>query len=165
MRFLYTIIFCSLVFSQELNNLSKENEYQFNKHKISVKSFTSNYIFMTLNYSLIRGYDEEISLSDFVKLYGDNELIEYIDSKESIIINSTKKKWIYFIFGTSLLVFAQDHNGRVIEEVRLPSILSFLLFGYHHKLTQVNNNDLLSLRQVNDLVDLYNQRLLDEINP
>tara|TARA_B110000438_G_C15460311_1_gene498583 strand:+ start:150 stop:668 length:519 start_codon:yes stop_codon:yes gene_type:complete len=160
---IFPILFSLIVAQVNENKLTQEKEYEYNKQKISVKSFTSGLIINELNYTLTKGYSEEISLSEFLRLYDDDELFEYITNNKDRISKNNNKKWIYFTLGISLLALAQDSNGRVIEGVRLPAILSFLLFGYYHISSDINNNDLLSLMQVNDMVDMYNQRLLNEI--
>jgi len=159
------VVFMNLVFSQEL---TKEQEFYYNNNKISIEKKTTYFWYYwgssQTKYFLSKGYDN-IRLEQFAELYGDKELLNKI-LFEREKNNKGKKKWWFFGGGSALLIFAQDDGGRVIESARLPAISLFITFAYYHfkyGKTSNLNHKILPLNQVQDIVELYNSRLLKEI--
>jgi len=162
---LIVVVFMNLVFSQEL---TKEQEFYYNNNKISIETKTTYFWYYwgssQTKYFISKGYDN-ISLEQFGELYGDKELVNKI-LFERERNNKGKKKWWFFGGGSALLIFAQDDGGRVMESARLPAISLFITFAYYHfkyGKTSNLNHKILPLNQVQDIVELYNSRLLKEI--
>jgi len=170
MRYLLIIfIFISFSINQELiQGLSKEQEIFYNNDKISIERKTSySWFYYRVKqidgYNLYKGY-EEISLREFAKLYGDTQLLNKILTKEESSKYRDSRTWPYFILGTSLLVFAQDENGIVLDGARPFAISSFCLSLYYYFKPLKNiNHHIIAIDQIEDTINLYNNRLIEEI--
>ena len=159
------VVFMNLVFSQEL---TKEQEFYYNNNKISIEKKTTYFWYYwgssQTKYLLSKGYDN-ISLEQFAELYGDKELLNKI-LFERERNNKGKKKWWFFGGGSALLIINQDEHGAVYPLQGALALGSFIVFTYYHfkyGKTSNLNHKILPLNQVQDIVELYNSRLLKEI--
>jgi len=160
------VLFINIVFCQDL---TKEQEIYYNNNKIIIETKTSYFWFYWAikyeKYFLYKGYDD-LTLEGFAKLYGDDNLLNKISIERENLNKNIRKKWWYFGFGTSLLIFAQDDGGRVVEPARPFAIGSFVLFTFNHlkyRKSKRLNHHIIPINQVQDLVSLYNNRLMQEI--